>query len=103
MKKELMNNEDSKFSNYSFITSIILLIIYSYAAYTFFEISISSGEYNPSTFYFFPIIAMTCMIGLIFSVLSYVKSEPSTWKKYSGMFFNIAFSVILIGLILFLF
>lgn len=103
MIKELMKDENSKFSNYSFITSIVLLILYAYAAFTFYEISISSGEYNPPTLHFYPIIALTCLIGLIFAVLSHVKSEPNTWKKYCGMFFNVVFSVIFAGLIMFLF
>ena len=107
---QILNERESEkklsiiFSKLSLVISIITLslIVFMISLVSKIPSTIKASEGIPKLNIILPVaIDFFCLLGLIITLISFVKNEKSNWYKWFGGILNIIFFVIIVGLILF--
>lgn len=96
-----ISKPSSKYTNLSIVCGAITVSLY------FYMLHVVSGPFKASDGIPQPSMLVmrcgqgSCMLGLIFMVLSFVKSEPLNWKKCLGVLLNSFLFIVIIGAVCF--
>lgn len=96
----------SRFSKFSFAFAFIALMLFIYGIYLFFEIRNTTLFPQKYIIYLDPFvylgsgILLFCLIGVAFSILSYLRAEPANFYKIAGALLNFfLLSLVLMGIL----
>ncbi len=88
-----------RFSKLSLINSLVTLGL-SFYFFILVPENLKASEFHKSTMVIIA-IQLFCLTGIIMTILSFTKKEPSNWFKWIGAILNILFFWALIGSVIF--
>ena len=94
---EEVKNEKKTYSRLSFINSVI-----SIGLILFFSLFPSDAFIKPYPLELRFVLLFFLISGIIMAILSIAKKEPNNWMKWIGAILNIAFFMIVLGLIIYI-
>lgn len=107
MKNEILDLEDTfgnrsnRFSKWSFIFSIVSLILIIYSVLSIPSRIEASATLEEPNFIIGILIQLSCVAGVLMILISFIQKEPSTWYKWVAAILNILLMLLLIGAIVF--